>query len=761
MGEIYKVIIILNNDLMGDKRMKKKIIRIFVVIMLISPMLLAYTTESDQKVNNIDSLNKINVEYTFDKPVLQTIKIGEKNFNRIISSGLDPAGKPGEPLVPSKGAYILLPPDSEIDSIKITYNPGKFIRTEYLIEPMEHSKTIEDLQNIIYPEPDIKIYTKDDFYPSELFTKSGIYQFRGYTILVLLLHPIQYNPVDGKIQYYEKFTVSVETKSSGSIPDFFRGSKIDEEQLKQKVDNLYDVRFYKDVQQKTTHNPDTYDLLIITDEQLKDYFQPLKEDHDLRGILTEIKTLTDIGGTNSPEDIRDFIKQEYYSNGIEYVLLGGDADIIPAKMIFVEGMDEETWYCSYTMPVDMYYGCLDENGPTNDGGDLMAEVYVGRACVGDPEEVKIFTNKSILYMNMKRGVDSYLDNILLVGEYLGGDFGIATFSGNELDQLIDNCSDDGYSTIGFSTSEYNIEKIYDRDWPGFDKNNSYETGWQPENIINRINLGEHIVPHSGHSWYSSYMKMHYNWIVEGYYKNANKPFFAYSTGCMAGGFDDPGGYDCIAEYFTAKSVEGAFAGIWNARSGFFWTFRLDSDSHRYNREFFDAIFGEKIYNIAKANQDSKEDNLHLINRSCMRIVYFETNLFGDPSISFHISYPPDKPETPTGMTRGNVEEKYNFTTSSIEPDNEKIYYKWDWGDGRYSDWLGPYNSGEICEASYSWKDKGEYNVCVISQDIYGEQSEWSDPITVTMPKLFNIFNHWITRLIQRFPVFEKILNQII
>ena len=106
--------------------------------------------------------------------------------------------------------------------------------------------------------------------------------------------------------------------------------------------------------------------------------------------------------------------------------------------------------------------------------------------------------------------------------------------------------------------------------------------------------------------------MNYGWIRRGYIDNDNESFFAYSTGCMAGGFDDPEGYDCVAEYFTAKSYDGAFAGIWNAGYGFFWTFRLDSDSHRYNREFFDAVFGENIYNIGKANQDSKEDNLHLI-----------------------------------------------------------------------------------------------------------------------------------------------------
>jgi len=53
----------------------------------------------------------------------------------------------------------------------------------------------------------------------------------------------------------------------------------------------------------------------------------------------------------------------------------------------------------------------------------------------------------------------------------------------------------------------------------------------------------------------------------------------------------------------------------NARYGWFWAYSTDGDSQRFSREFWDAVFGENIPIISKANQDSKEDNLYLIQRS--------------------------------------------------------------------------------------------------------------------------------------------------
>ena len=132
-----------------------------------------------------------------------------------------------------------------------------------------------------------------------------------------------------------------------------------------------------------------------------------------------------------------------------------------------------------------------------------------------------------------------------------------------------------------------------------------------------------MVYHDGHSSYGYDMKMD---IDDVYDLTNNKTCFIYSHGCMAGGFDNPNGYDCIAEHLTVKTQNAAFAAIMNARYGWFWSYTTDGDSQRFNREFCDAVYGEDITEIGRANQDSKEDNLHIIGRSCIRWTYYQLNL---------------------------------------------------------------------------------------------------------------------------------------
>jgi len=121
----------------------------------------------------------------------------------------------------------------------------------------------------------------------------------------------------------------------------------------------------------------------------------------------------------------------------------------------------------------------------------------------------------------------------------------------------------------------------------------------------------------------------------------NKYFFIYSHACYAGAFDNemivynlP--YDCIGEYLTVKTEHGAFACILNSCFGYYNIFTTYGASQRYNREFWDAVFDENITIISRANQDSKEDNIWRINggNGIMRIVYYELNLLGDPSVQF-------------------------------------------------------------------------------------------------------------------------------
>ena len=98
-----------------------------------------------------------------------------------------------------------------------------------------------------------------------------------------------------------------------------------------------------------------------------------------------------------------------------------------------------------------------------------------------------------------------------------------------------------------------------------------------------------------------------------------------------------------------------------------------------------------------------------------------------------VNRPPNKPNKPSGQTNGKAGTEYTYFTNTTDPDGDQVYYKWDWGDGSYSDWLGSYASGEEASASHTWS-QGSYNIKVKAKDIRGYESEWSDPLEVSMPK---------------------------
>jgi hypothetical protein len=96
--------------------------------------------------------------------------------------------------------------------------------------------------------------------------------------------------------------------------------------------------------------------------------------------------------------------------------------------------------------------------------------------------------------------------------------------------------------------------------------------------------------------------------------------------------------------------------------------------------------------------------------------------------------PPNIPERPTGSTSGTPGVQYTYTTTTTDPDENQVFYNWSWGDGNFSEWLGPFDSGETATATYAWAEKGTYEIKVKAKDTYGDESDWSDPLSVTMPK---------------------------
>ena len=122
---------------------------------------------------------------------------------------------------------------------------------------------------------------------------------------------------------------------------------------------------------------------------------------------------------------------------------------------------------------------------------------------------------------------------------------------------------------------------------------------------------------------------------------------------------------------------------------------------------------------------------------------------------------PNKPIKPTGPELGTPGTEYIFTSSTSDSDGDQVWYMWDWGDGIFSEWLGPYDSGVDCEASYIWMEKGYYYVRVMARDIYGAESDWFDPLSVSMPKNKQYTNPLFLQFLQNFLENHPILYQLL
>ena len=121
---------------------------------------------------------------------------------------------------------------------------------------------------------------------------------------------------------------------------------------------------------------------------------------------------------------------------------------------------------------------------------------------------------------------------------------------------------------------------------------------------------------------------------------------------------------------------------------------------------------------------------------------------------------PNKPTKPSGPTSGKPGTTYTYSTSTTDPDSDNVCYGWDWdGNDVVDEWTGFYASGEV-STLHTWTSEFTGEIKVKAKDKYDAESEWSDPLSVTMPRNRAINNPFLN-ILENHPILFQILQRFL
>ena len=571
------------------------------------------------------------------RPQIEALDTGHK----ITLAQAMTTGEVGNPGLPVWGLSLLLPPGEEAVSVRVETGNPISLGTGYQIPPVQRQYPLSFKGPVEYDRPNPAVYDADAPFPQN---RAGDFRtdfYRGYGLAAAALNPVSFNPVTGELAYYPNMTVTVTTASTArSVEAYSRMLKRDSAtraKLETKVENPAEIIAYGAAAQNL--DEPYFDILLITSANYITAWADYIGWKTRCGYYVAVETVQDIytnyTGIDNPEKIRNCVIDYYNTYDIDYVFLGGDDEILPHRGFYVNAGS----YSDSDIPADLYFSNLDGNWNT-DGDDrwgepgeddLLAEVNISRAAVDSPTEIANFVNKQMMYQ--RTPVVNEVQTALMAGE----DLGWPIWAWEYKEEVRTGNSSWGFQTAPFP-SHFAVDTLYER--PGY-----YWSGIG--DLVPRLNQGPIYVNHLGHANVSTMMQLNSSQVNTGNMTNngVNHNFYlVYSQGCYCGSFDNrtTGGShqadDCITEYFSVMAT-GAVAMVTNSRYGWGDNTSTRGSSQYYDKQFFDAIWGENITIASDANRDSKEDCIPYINLDLNRWCFYQVNLFAEPALDLWTAAP--------------------------------------------------------------------------------------------------------------------------
>jgi len=126
--------------------------------------------------------------------------------------------------------------------------------------------------------------------------------------------------------------------------------------------------------------------------------------------------------------------------------------------------------------------------------------------------------------------------------------------------------------------------------------------------------------------------------------------------------------------------------------------------------------------------------------------------------------PPRKPDTPSGPSKGKVLDRLEYSTKTLDPDEEtcELFYTFYWGESPNTVGLGPYKSGETVKTKRQYIKEGDKKIQVQAWNCHQLLSPMSDPKNVHIPRNIASPSHLIllNRLFERIPNMFPIIREL-
>lgn len=574
-------------------------------------------------VSTMLSAQQITETYYFSNPAITA----SEEYVTVSFPNTMQSAELGNPQLPYRAVTLLLPPGCEASTVELEF--GSLINLtvgelfpKQATRPVSFASTGEFFKNE-------DLYNSKSLYPTKAEGQLTTSFYRGHSIANVAFSPVVYLPSEKTISYYSSVTVKVSYTKTEKAAEALKLLK-DADDLEMMIDNSEEISGYSVVNSK---DADDYEILIISTSTYESSFDELRTLYLKQGLISQFKSVSDIysemSGVDNQEKIRNYIIQEYTDHSIEYVLLGGDIDVVPYRGFYCQ-VQSSSLYEDNSIPADIYFSALD--GTWNDDNDnnwgeigeddLYPEVSVARMPYSNATELNSMLHKTISYQT--NPVLGELNAPLLAGEWLYSD--PISWGADYVELLVGQRDDNGYTTTGIpETDPY--DSLYDR-----------VSTWNANQLIARMNQGASFIYHNGHANSNYVMRLYNSDITNANFSGLNGTThnytFIYTHGCICGAFDDN---DCIAEKMvTIDNL--AVGGCFNSRYGWFNEGQTEGPSLHINREFVDALYTDHYNRYGRAHKESKTATVPWVNapgqweEGALRWCFYDCNALVDPAL---------------------------------------------------------------------------------------------------------------------------------